>query len=167
MCTLWKNHKPLNQKRHISVGDKNEENKTCVKTWLKTTPNEIKKNMLEQQLKKRQRKSPKQQANTNIGLQDLKLVQKLVETDTKQFVAMIDKFNEAQKQAMRDMGFGGFPELQVTELLGDLCKWLVDNFYPYSVTLYIVAEKKIEIKHQLMCISHWQSQLVEGRLKSL
>ncbi|KAJ8436402.1 hypothetical protein Cgig2_021439 [Carnegiea gigantea] len=61
------------------------------------------------------------------------------------FVALMDKFNEAQKQAILDMDFRGFLELQVTELPWDLCKWLVDNFDPYPVTLYIISEKKIEI----------------------
>ena len=43
------------------------------------------------------------------------------------------------------MGFSGFLELQVTELPGNLCKWLVDNFNPYLVTLHIVVEKNIEV----------------------
>ncbi|KAJ8435147.1 hypothetical protein Cgig2_018975 [Carnegiea gigantea] len=85
------------------------------------------------------------------------VVQKPVDIDTKHkkifnnrkspagFVAMIDKFNEAQKQAIRDMSFGGFLELQVTKLPGDFCKWLLDNFDPNLVTLYVAAEKKIEI----------------------
>jgi len=37
------------------------------------------------------------------------------------FVAMIEKFNKAQRQAIRDMGFGGFLHLQVNELAEDLC----------------------------------------------
>ncbi|KAJ8430043.1 hypothetical protein Cgig2_014203 [Carnegiea gigantea] len=56
------------------------------------------------------------------------------------FVDMIDNFNEAQKKAIQDMGFGGFLHLQVTELPGDLCKWLVDRFNPYSS-----PDKRIEI----------------------
>ncbi|KAJ8446456.1 hypothetical protein Cgig2_010078 [Carnegiea gigantea] len=67
-----------------------------------------------------EKKSPKQQANTSIGVQDLKPVQNLTETETKHkeifqsrmspagFV--VDKFNKAQKQAIRDMGFRGFLE---------------------------------------------------------
>ena len=43
------------------------------------------------------------------------------------------------------MGFGGFLHLQVTELPADLCKWLVDRFDPYSVSLYISPDKRIEI----------------------
>ena len=43
------------------------------------------------------------------------------------------------------MGFGGFLHLQVTELPGDFCKWLVNKFDPYSVTLYISPDKRIEI----------------------
>jgi len=43
------------------------------------------------------------------------------------------------------MGVRGFLHLQATKLLGDLCKWLVDSFNPYSVALHIVADKKIEI----------------------
>jgi len=62
-----------------------------------------------------------------------------------EFVAMMEKFNEAQKQATLDIGFGGFLELQAIELPKDLCKWLVDNFDPNSMTLYITNEKKIEI----------------------
>ncbi|KAJ8428421.1 hypothetical protein Cgig2_010404 [Carnegiea gigantea] len=61
------------------------------------------------------------------------------------FIAMIDKFSEAQRQAIIDMGFEGFLHLQVNKLLGDLCKWLVDSFDPYSVTLYISPDKKIKI----------------------
>jgi len=61
------------------------------------------------------------------------------------FVAMIEKFREAQRQAIRDMGLGEFLHLQVNELLGNLCKWLVDSFDPYSVTLFISPNKKIEI----------------------
>ncbi|KAJ8435148.1 hypothetical protein Cgig2_018976 [Carnegiea gigantea] len=61
------------------------------------------------------------------------------------FVAMIEKFNEAHKQAIRDMGFAEFIELQVTELLGVLCKWLLHDFDPYLVTMYIAPKKKIEI----------------------
>ena len=58
---------------------------------------------------------------------------------------MIDNFNEAQRKAIQDMGCGGFLHLQVTELLRDLCKWLVERFDPYSVTLYISPDKRIEI----------------------
>ena len=58
---------------------------------------------------------------------------------------MIAHFNEAQTEAIQHMGFGGFLHLQVTELPGDLCKWLVDRFDPYSVTLYISKHKRIEI----------------------
>ena len=38
------------------------------------------------------------------------------------FVGMIDSFNEAQRKAIQDMGFGGFLYLQVTKLPGDLYK---------------------------------------------
>ncbi|KAJ8424544.1 hypothetical protein Cgig2_010844 [Carnegiea gigantea] len=61
------------------------------------------------------------------------------------FVGMIAHFNEAQTKAIQDIGFGGFLHLQVTELPGNLCKWLVDRFDPYSVTLYISPDKRIEI----------------------
>jgi len=44
------------------------------------------------------------------------------------FVVMIENFNEAKRQAIRDMGFRGFLQLQVTKLQGDLYKWLVDHF---------------------------------------
>ena len=43
------------------------------------------------------------------------------------------------------MSFGRFLELQVIEVPGDLCKWFVGNFDPYSVTLQITTEKKIQI----------------------
>ncbi|KAJ8430115.1 hypothetical protein Cgig2_007088 [Carnegiea gigantea] len=36
-------------------------------------------------------------------------------------------------------------QLRVIELPWDLCKWLVDSFDPYSVTLYISLDKRIEI----------------------
>ncbi|KAJ8426314.1 hypothetical protein Cgig2_011985 [Carnegiea gigantea] len=39
------------------------------------------------------------------------------------------------------MSLSGF----VTELPGDLCKWLVHKFGPYSVILYISPDKRIEI----------------------
>ncbi|KAJ8429061.1 hypothetical protein Cgig2_025050 [Carnegiea gigantea] len=55
------------------------------------------------------------------------------------FVAMIENFNEAQRQAARDMGFEGFLHLQVPELPGGFI------FDPYLVTLYMFADKKIEI----------------------
>jgi len=61
------------------------------------------------------------------------------------FVAMIENFNETQRHAICDMGFRGFLHLQVIELPGDLYKWLVDSFDPYSITLYISVHKKIEI----------------------
>ncbi|KAJ8421586.1 hypothetical protein Cgig2_025465 [Carnegiea gigantea] len=61
------------------------------------------------------------------------------------FVGMIDDFDKAQRKVIQDMGFGGFLHLQVTELPGDLCKWLVDRFDPYSITLYISQDKRIEI----------------------
>ncbi|KAJ8429515.1 hypothetical protein Cgig2_026695 [Carnegiea gigantea] len=61
------------------------------------------------------------------------------------FVSIIANFNEAQRKAIQDMGFGGFLHLQVIKLSGDLCKWLVDRFDPYSVTLYISPDKRIEI----------------------
>ncbi|KAJ8421877.1 hypothetical protein Cgig2_021416 [Carnegiea gigantea] len=61
------------------------------------------------------------------------------------FVGMIAHFNEVQTKAIQDMGFGGFLHLQVTELPGDLCKWIVDRFDPYSVTLYISPDKRIKI----------------------
>jgi len=46
------------------------------------------------------------------------------------FIAMIYKFNEGHKQVIQDMDFGGFLELQVTELPGDLYKWLVQTLTP-------------------------------------
>ena len=49
------------------------------------------------------------------------------------------------KEKPYKMGFRGFLNLQVTELPGDLCKWLVDRFDPYSVTLHISPDKRIEI----------------------
>ncbi|KAJ8435697.1 hypothetical protein Cgig2_027287 [Carnegiea gigantea] len=61
------------------------------------------------------------------------------------FIAMIEKFSKAQRQAIIDMGFGGFLYLQVNELSGDLHKWLVYSFDPHSVTLCISPDKKIEI----------------------
>ncbi|KAJ8429650.1 hypothetical protein Cgig2_001646 [Carnegiea gigantea] len=91
------------------------------------------------------------------GPKSVQSVLKLAERDTKHkkifqsrmspsgFIGMIAHFNEAQTKAIQDMGFGGFLHLQVTELLGDLYKWLVDTFDPYSVTLYISPDKKIEI----------------------
>ncbi|KAJ8431673.1 hypothetical protein Cgig2_001719 [Carnegiea gigantea] len=61
------------------------------------------------------------------------------------FVGMIAHFNEAQTKVIQDMEFGGFLYLQVTELPEDLCKWLVDRFDLYSITLYISQDKRIEI----------------------
>ena len=58
---------------------------------------------------------------------------------------MIKKFNEVKRQAMRNIGFRGLLHLQVSELSRDSCKWLIDSFDPYSVTLYISPDKKIKI----------------------
>jgi len=59
------------------------------------------------------------------------------------------------------MVFGAFLHLQVTELLGDFCKWLVDSFDPYSVKFYITVGKKIDITpmdvHLLLAL------LIDGR----
>ncbi|KAJ8424624.1 hypothetical protein Cgig2_034190 [Carnegiea gigantea] len=91
------------------------------------------------------------------GPKSVQSVPKPVEGDTKHkkifqsrmspsgFIGMIANFNEAQTKAIQDMGFGGFLYLQVTELPWDLCKWLVDRFDSYSVTLYISPDKRIEI----------------------
>ncbi|KAJ8423696.1 hypothetical protein Cgig2_003380 [Carnegiea gigantea] len=91
------------------------------------------------------------------GPKSVQLVPKPAKGDTKHkkifqsrmspsgFVSMIAHFNEAQTKATQDMEFGGFLHLQVTKLPGDLCKWLVDRFDPYSVTLYISPDKLIEI----------------------
>ena len=35
--------------------------------------------------------------------------------------------------------------MQVIKLAKDICKWLMDNCEPYSVTLYISSDKKIEM----------------------
>ncbi|KAJ8425720.1 hypothetical protein Cgig2_015868 [Carnegiea gigantea] len=113
---------------------------------------------------KKEDKSPKKkqhiQKSAAIPIEGPKSVQsvpKPAEGDTKHkkifqsrlspsgFVGMITHFNEAQTKAIQEMGFGGFLHLQVTELPGDLCKWLVDRFDPYSVTLYISQEKRIKI----------------------
>ncbi|KAJ8422055.1 hypothetical protein Cgig2_024515 [Carnegiea gigantea] len=48
------------------------------------------------------------------------------------------KHKEIFQSRMSPSGF-------VTELLGDLRKWLVDRFDPYSVTLYVSPDKRIEI----------------------
>ncbi|KAJ8439043.1 hypothetical protein Cgig2_014463 [Carnegiea gigantea] len=37
------------------------------------------------------------------------------------------------------------PKQHANTSIGDQCKWIVDNFDPYSVTLYVTTEKKIEI----------------------
>ena len=58
---------------------------------------------------------------------------------------MNENFNEARRQSICDTRFEGFLHLQVTELPRDLCKWRVKSFDPYSVTLYVFANKKIEI----------------------
>ncbi|KAJ8432431.1 hypothetical protein Cgig2_016061 [Carnegiea gigantea] len=76
-----------------------------------------------------------------------------------------DTFNEAQKQTIWDMGFGGLLELQVTELPRDLYKWLIDNFDAYSLELYITSDRRIEITPMdvHLMLAH---QLMEERWKS-
>ncbi|KAJ8435326.1 hypothetical protein Cgig2_022927 [Carnegiea gigantea] len=53
----------------------------------------------------------------------------------------------------------------VTKLPGDLCKWLEGIFDPYSVTLYISPDKRIEITPMDMHIT-LALPLVEGKLRS-
>ncbi|KAJ8443045.1 hypothetical protein Cgig2_004250 [Carnegiea gigantea] len=108
----------------------------------------------------KEHESQKQDTSATVYIQDPKSMQsvpKPTEVDTKPekifqirmspsgFVAMIDNFDEAYRQVIRDMRFGGFLHLQVTELPRDLCKWLADIFDPYSVTLYMPPNKRIEI----------------------
>ncbi|KAJ8421611.1 hypothetical protein Cgig2_021853 [Carnegiea gigantea] len=102
----------------------------------------------------------KKDTNATVRVEDpnsIQSVPKPAEGDTKPkkifqtrmspswFVGMINNFNEVQRKAIRDMGFGGFLHLQVTELQGNLCNWLVGRFDLYSVTLYISPNKRIEI----------------------
>ncbi|KAJ8434352.1 hypothetical protein Cgig2_019979 [Carnegiea gigantea] len=108
----------------------------------------------------KEHKSLQKDISATVRVQDPKSMQyvpKPAEVDTKPkkifqtkisplgFVAMIDNFNQAQRRAIRDMGFGGFLHLQVTELPRDLCKWLVDRFDPYSITFYMSPDKRIKI----------------------
>ncbi|KAJ8444132.1 hypothetical protein Cgig2_029907 [Carnegiea gigantea] len=89
-------------------------------------------------------KSLKKDTSATIRVEDPKSMQsvpKPAEGDTKPkkifqtgmspsgLVCMIDNFNEAQRKAIRDMGFRGFLHL----------------FDPYSITLYISPDKRIEI----------------------
>ncbi|KAJ8432407.1 hypothetical protein Cgig2_013821 [Carnegiea gigantea] len=97
------------------------------------------------------------QKGAAIPVEGPKSVPKPAEGDTKHkkifqsrmspsgFVGMIAHFNETKTKAIQEIRFGGFLHLQVTELLGDLCKWLVDRFDPYPITSYISKEKRIEI----------------------
>ncbi|KAJ8431951.1 hypothetical protein Cgig2_000010 [Carnegiea gigantea] len=64
------------------------------------------------------------------GPKSMQSVPKPVEGDT--------KHKKIFQSRMSPSGF-------VTELPGDLCKWLVDRFDPYSITLYISPDKRIEI----------------------
>ncbi|KAJ8429192.1 hypothetical protein Cgig2_028765 [Carnegiea gigantea] len=59
-------------------------------------------------------------------------------------VQSVPKLAEGDTKHRKDLSIKNVT-IRVTELPGDLCKWLVDRFDPYSVTLYISLDKRIEI----------------------
>ncbi|KAJ8427896.1 hypothetical protein Cgig2_008514 [Carnegiea gigantea] len=72
----------------------------------------------------------KKYARAKSEKENPKHVQKPLEIDTKYKKIFQIRMSPAELVAMMEK---------------DLCKWLVDNFDPYSMTLYITNEKKIEI----------------------
>ena len=79
--------------------------------------------------RQKEHKSMKKDTSATVRVEDPKSIEsvpKPAEGDTKpkknlsnknvtiRFVGMIDNFNEAQRKAIQDMGFGGFLRLQVT-----------------------------------------------------
>ncbi|CAL5334986.1 unnamed protein product [Camellia sinensis] len=55
----------------------------------------------------------------------------------KSIVELVNRFNEAQKQAVIDIGIGGLLEMKCTRIDHDLCTWLVQNFDPDSSSLNV------------------------------
>lgn len=46
----------------------------------------------------------------------------------KSIVELVNRFNEAQKQVVIDIGFAGLLGMKCTRIDHDLCAWLVQNF---------------------------------------
>lgn len=55
----------------------------------------------------------------------------------KSIVDIIERFTEAQRQAVVDIGFGGLLGIRCTRLNHQLCTWLVENFDPNAVSLTV------------------------------
>ncbi|CAL5424782.1 unnamed protein product [Camellia sinensis] len=55
----------------------------------------------------------------------------------KSIVELVNRFNEAQKQEVIDIGFGGLLGMKCTRIDHDLCTWLVQNFDPNSSSLNV------------------------------
>ncbi|XP_028118974.1 uncharacterized protein LOC114316521 isoform X2 [Camellia sinensis] len=55
----------------------------------------------------------------------------------KSIVELVNRFNEAQKQAVIDIGFAGLLGMKCTRIDHDLCAWLVQNFDPDSSSLNV------------------------------
>ncbi|XP_057249347.1 uncharacterized protein LOC130590809 [Beta vulgaris subsp. vulgaris] len=61
--------------------------------------------------------------------------------------SMIESMSSEQRQAVKDIGFGVFLELGFGALNNKLSLWLIENFDPYSRTLY-VRDGKITIDRE-------------------
>ncbi|CAL5387332.1 unnamed protein product [Camellia sinensis] len=55
----------------------------------------------------------------------------------KSIVELVNRFNEAQKQVVIDIGFAGLLGMKCTCIDHDLCAWLVQNFDPDSSSLNV------------------------------
>ncbi|CAL5344281.1 unnamed protein product [Camellia sinensis] len=55
----------------------------------------------------------------------------------KSIVELVNRFNEAQKQAVIDIGFAGLLGMKCTRIDHNFCAWLVQNFNPDSSSLNV------------------------------
>ncbi|CAL5399360.1 unnamed protein product [Camellia sinensis] len=55
----------------------------------------------------------------------------------KSIVELVNRFNEAQKQAVIDIGFAGLLGMKCTRIDHNFCAWLVQNFDPDSSSLNV------------------------------
>ena len=55
----------------------------------------------------------------------------------KSIVELANRFNEAQKQEVIDIGFGGLLGMKCTRIDQDFCEWLGQNFDPDSSSLNV------------------------------
>ena len=60
-----------------------------------------------------------------------------VRISLKAIVDIVNRCNEAQKQAVIDIGFGGLLGLKCTRIDHNMCQWLVQNFDPDTCSLTV------------------------------